>query len=122
MQRRALSGNADVTPADAAVAHESNGDELGCIDADRETDPLRRQDHGGVHADDVAARVHKWTTGVTRVERGIRLNDVVDETAALRTHGAPKRADDTGGDRPLKPIRTSHGDDNLTGTNVVGVA
>src|SRR5438034_628875 len=82
---------------------QSAGDELRGVDADRKADTLRRQDHGGVHADDIAARVDERAAGVARVERGVGLDDAVDETSALRAHRSTQRADDAGGDGALEP-------------------
>ena len=94
----------DVLPRDAeiaapyfSVAHQQTGDVSRRVDRDCKAETLTGKD-GGVDADDFAARRDQRTAGVPGVERGIGLNDVVDQASRLRAQGAPERADDAGGD------------------------
>src|SRR5215213_2480864 len=51
--RHVLSGNADVTPSDLAVANQTTRDKLRGIDRRRKADSLGRQYGGRVYPDDV---------------------------------------------------------------------
>ena len=90
---------------------------LGGIDCGSKADALRPRDDRGVHADDVPARIDQRSAGVSGIQRGVRLNDVVDEVAGLRAQRAAKRTDDTCRHRGLQTVRISKGDDELSGAN-----
>ena len=82
--------------------------------ADREADPLRGQDDRGVHADDLRGGVDEGASGVPGVQRGIGLDDVVDEPARARSKGPAQRAHHTRGHGVLEPVRVADGDRDLT--------
>ena len=79
------------------VFDQPSHDIAGKVCRDSETDALvaaaAAQDRG-IDADQPAIRIHERATGVTRIDRGIRLNEVlVIEPDRAR---APRRADDSG--------------------------
>src|SRR5258708_2858650 len=78
-----LPADADPSPLHPALADQLRNDDVGSADRNREADALRSGDDRGVDADDVAARVDERPAGVSGVERGVRLNDRIDETAGL---------------------------------------
>ena len=81
--------------------------------------------HRGVDADHVGVRVGEGATRVARVQRGIGLDDVVDETGVLaraRGQRSPEPADDARRHRAREPERTSDRDDQLADLQLGGVA
>ena len=101
-ERHALAAEADVAAADAAVFDEPRGDPARGVARDGEADALRGADDGGVHADDLAAGVDERAAGVAGIERGVGLEDVVDEPAGSAAQRAAEAADDAGGDGLLE--------------------
>jgi len=77
---------------------------------------------GGVHADHLAFRAHQRAARVSRIERRVRLDHVVDEAPGLRAHGAAQRAHDPGGDRMLETIGAADGDRDLAHFHLRGIA
>src|SRR5437773_1963219 len=67
----------------------------------------------GVHADYFAARVHQRAAGIPWVERGIRLQHVVDQAPGLGAQAPAKRAHDAGSDRVLEAVRIADRDREL---------
>src|SRR5208283_3062185 len=84
MDRHGLSRNADVAATDAAVAQQAAGYELCRVDADGETDSLRRQNCCGVYSNHSSGGIHKRAAGIAGVERGISLDDIVDQASRIR--------------------------------------
>ena len=76
------------------MLHELRHDPPGHVDGDGEADPLRRLDDRRVDADDPAPAVEQRPAAVARVERGVGLDDVVDEVAGDAPQGAAQGADD----------------------------
>ncbi len=68
LERHVLSGDPVVGPPHAAVPDQMREDELGRVDRYRETDPLGRENHGGVHADHLSARVEERAAGGAPIE------------------------------------------------------
>src|SRR5205085_2452078 len=81
-----LTHGADVAPPHAPITDQPRRDELRRICRNREADPLRAGDDRRVDADDLSAGIDERSTRIARVERRVRLNDTVDETARLRPH------------------------------------
>ena len=79
MQRNVLTRDADVAARDLPVANQSRHDELGGVARYGKAQALRRQDDGGVDADDFAARVDQRAAAVAGVEGGVGLDHVVDQ-------------------------------------------
>jgi hypothetical protein len=67
MQRHVLAAYADEAARDLAVLDKPACDILGRVDGDGETDALRRQNDGGVDANDFAARVDQRPAGVAGI-------------------------------------------------------
>jgi hypothetical protein len=65
---------------------------------------MRRLDHRGIDADHRAARIDQRPAGVTRIQRGIGLNDIFDQPAGLPTQRAADRADDAGRHGVMKAV------------------
>ncbi len=117
-----LAADTEVGAANSAVLNQLAGDELRRVDRHRETDSLGRQYHGGVDADDFTAGVDQRSAGVARIERGVGLNHVVDQSSRCRAQRAAERADHAGGDAVLKAIRIADGDRQLADTNFCRIA
>ena len=92
--RHGLPGHADVAAANPAVANQLRRDEPRRVARDREAEALCRHDDRGIDSDDVAARVDQRPARVAGVERGVGLDDVVDQPPGLRAQRPAERADD----------------------------
>src|SRR4051812_31421261 len=112
-QQRVLPGYADVPASDPTMPQQLAYDQVSRVDCCGEADALRRHDDRGIDADHFAARVHEWSAGIARIERGIGLDHVVDQTSGLRTQAATQCAHDPGRDRALESIRVADGDRDL---------
>src|SRR6266550_2634847 len=108
-----LTGHAESPAADPAVAHELAGDDLGRIDPDRKADPLGREDHRGVHPDHAAATVHQGPARIARVQGGVGLDHIIDETPRDLAERTTQGAHDTGGHGTLEPERVTDRHDEL---------
>jgi hypothetical protein len=78
-QHHVLPGNADIAAPDLAVANQQPGDQLRRVDRGGKAKALGRQYHSRVDADHLAARVDERAAGIAWAERGVGLNDVVDQ-------------------------------------------
>ena len=79
-----LSANAEISAANPAILNQLSDDELRRVDRYRETDSLRRQNHGGVYADDFTSGIDQRSAGVAGIERGVGLDDIVDQPSRYR--------------------------------------
>src|SRR5450432_169647 len=122
MQWNGLGLHAYVAAADASLAEKTAGNKLGGVYADSKTQTLRAHDGGGVHADDLSVGSDQRAAGISWVEGGVGLNDVVDEAAGVGTQRASQGADHTGGDGVLKPIRIADRDGELADAKFLRVA
>src|SRR5258708_37858233 len=104
-QGHVLAGDPDETAPDASLLDEPRRDPPGGVAGDGETDALGRPDDGGVHPDDAAVRVDQRTTGIARIERGIGLDDVVDQTTRGAAERTPQSTDNARRDRLLESHR-----------------
>src|SRR5262245_27164733 len=108
-QRTGAADDAEERPTNTAVDDEGVEDApRRRVDRDRETeaDPGDR----GVDADDPAACVRERAARVARVERGVRLDDVLDETAGPAVAGRERSAegaDDAGRHGPGEAQRVA---------------
>ena len=92
IDRHGLAGNTQPRAADFAVAHQPRRDPDRGIDADRETNPLRRTDHRGVDARPPFRPGDQRPAGVAGVQRRVRLDHAVDQAAGPGPQ-RPPRAD-----------------------------
>ena len=79
----------------------------------------------GVDADDAAVAVDQRAAGVAGVERGVGLDDVVDDPRRLARAGrqrAAERGHDAGGDRAGEAVRVADRHDELADAQRGGVA
>src|SRR5438876_7953182 len=93
MERHILNSHADVAASDFYVTDQPAGHKFGRVARNREADALRRPNHRRIHADDFASRIHQWPARIARIQGGICLNDVIDQTTGLRMHGSAEGAD-----------------------------
>ena len=108
-----LSRHAQTAAANAAIAHQLQGDVERGVYADGETDALGAAGHGGVDADDTAMTVDQGAAGIAGIERCVGLDNAVDQPAGIGAQGAAQGADDTGRDGRLIAQRIADGDDQL---------
>ena len=86
---------------------------------DRDGQPEPDPGDGGVDPDETPAQIGQRATGAPRVERGVGLDDVLDQPVRPAVAGgqrATERADDAGRHGPGKAKRIADGDDELTDT------
>src|SRR5262245_32268024 len=98
MKRNVLAADTNVAAPHAPVFDQSAGNKLGGVNGDGKADALRRQDDGGVDADDGSSRSDEWPARIAGIESGIGLNEVVDQAAGTRAQRAAERADHPRGD------------------------
>ena len=122
MDRPGLAPDPEVGADHPPVAHQQRHNPLGRVARNGKANALGHGDDGGVDADHLAPSVHQRPTGVSRVERCIRLDDVFDRPPGLRPHGAADGTNHTGGDRRLEPERMPDGDHQLADAELRGVA
>ena len=122
MNRHRLRGDADIAAANASVAQQAAGDELRGVDANGETDPLRRQNRSRVHSNHSACGIDQRAAGVAGVECGIGLNDIVDQASGIRPQRTSQCADHACRHRRLKSVRIADGDDELSHAQLLRIA
>jgi len=112
---------------DDALCDQLRRDILDGVDRNREADAdvaaaaVRRLDLG-IDANDPAARVQQRAARVAMVQRGIRLDHIVDRSA-VRSEDAPlERTHDAGRDRAVLAERISDGDDGVADPHRIRVA
>ena len=96
-QRDRLAGDAEPGPANPARGHQGRDDLAGGRvdgDGEAEADP----GHRGVDADHPAVMVGEDSAAVAGVERGVGLDDLVDDPAGRRGQRAAERGHDAGRD------------------------
>jgi len=76
--RDVLSTDTKIGAANAPVHDQVAGDEFCGIDRDGKAESLCRKNDSGVDADHLAAGVDQRSAGISRIERGIGLDDIVD--------------------------------------------
>ena len=121
-QGHGLDGDANAGTPHSAIADQAAGDKLGRVDRDREADPLCRQDHGRVDADDVAAGIDERTTRVARVQGRVGLEHVVNEPARPGAERSAQGTDNTGGHRALEAVRMANRQRELSDAHLLRVA
>ena len=121
MNRHILAGHADIAAPNFSVANQPARHEFRGVTCDRETDSLCRPDHGGVHPNNFTRRINERSARIARVQGGISLDDIVDQAARLRMHGASERADHARCDARLKAERIPDGNYNLPDAQVFRV-
>ena len=77
--RHLVTGHSDVRPADAAVAQQRRSHEPHRVAGNGEAQSLRRQNDGGVDANDLSGRRDERPAGVAGIQRRVGLDDVVDQ-------------------------------------------
>ena len=99
----------------AATDNQRLGHRQRFIDLDGIADVLRSGRHGGVDPDDAAGQVHQRAAAVSRIERGIRLNQIVQGLTRGGEYRPIHRADHPHGDRraAFDRQRISNGDHRL---------
>src|SRR5919106_3641087 len=122
MERNILSSNPDITPSDDTVPNEAPRNELRGIDGDGKTNPLRRPNDRRIHADDLATGGDQRPSGIARVQCGIRLNEVIDQSSGPRSERSTQRADYPRRDRALEAVGIADGYDQLADADRSGVA
>src|SRR5439155_4208223 len=113
MYRRVLARTTDTSPPDPSIFNQPARDEFRRIDGNRKANSLGRPDHGGIDSDDVTVRRDQRSPGIARIQRGIGLDNVIDQPAGLRSERTAERAHHTGRDGRLKAIGVANGNDQL---------
>ena len=122
MNRNCLRRDSDVTAPDSSIAQQAAGNEFCCIDSDRETDSLGRQDRRRVDSYYLASGVDERAAGISWVQGGIGLNDVLDQAPGVRTQRAPERADHARGYRGLESVGIADRNRHLPRTQLLRIS
>src|SRR4029077_15731066 len=83
VQRHVLAADPDVAAPDFAFFNQPARNEFRRVDADGEADPLGGKNHGGIDADDLTSGVDQRAAGVAGVQRGVGLDDVINQPARV---------------------------------------
>ena len=65
-------------------------DEESSVAGNRKANALRAVDHGGIDAHHLASRHHERPARTARIERGIRLDDILNESPIPGPQRAPE--------------------------------
>ncbi len=84
--------------------------------------PCAPENDRSVDADHLATRGHQRAPGIAGIERGVGLDDVVDQAAGARAQRAAERRDDAGCHRRFEAERIADGDHELATFQAFGVA
>jgi hypothetical protein len=97
----------------SAVFDKPSSDKSGGVDGDSEAQSLRWQNDSRIDANDLPLRSHQGSTRVSRVERGISLNNIINEPPRAGPERSPQRAHHTGSHCALKAVRIANSNDQL---------
>ena len=122
MQRRRLRLHPDVAAPHFAIFHELRRYEFCRVDGDGKAQPLRRHDGRRVHAHNFAARIHQRPARIAGIQRGIRLDHVINQSPRLRSQRASQRADHARRDRALKSHGISDRHHQMADAQPLGIA
>src|SRR5208283_13801 len=104
MDGNSLRRDSDEAAPDSPVAQQAAGYEFCGVDSDCETDSLCRQNRRRVDSDDVATRVDERTAGISRIQGGIGLNDILNQPAGVGPERSAESADHSRGYGRLKSV------------------
>src|ERR1700686_288270 len=122
MNGNRLCRDADVTATDTPIAEQAAGNEFCSIDPNRETDSLCRQNRRRINSDNLATRVDERAAGVSRVQGGVGLNDILDQATRVRAQRSSERADHARRHRGLKPVRIADRNRHLSRPQLLRVS
>ena len=120
-QRNILPRDAQVASTNVSVPEQCWQHGRDCPDGHRKAQTLAAGNDRRVHANDLSGSRHERSARVTRIQGGVRLNDVIDEPAAPRAQRSAERAYDARRNRRLEAIRIADRDHHLTGLQQVRV-
>lgn len=104
----------EITPDHSPMFEQLRKNCFGSVHGHSETNPLCGLDYGGVNPNNATSRIHEWPPGVTRVQSGIGLNDVVDQVTGDTPKGVPQCRDNPSSNSRFKPKRASDRHSELT--------
>src|SRR2546427_7407061 len=97
----------DISPPDPSIFNQPARDEFRRVDGNCKANSLGRPDHASIASDDLTVRGDQRAPGIARIQRGIGLDNVIDQPAGLRSQGTAKRPPPTRRDGRLKAIRVA---------------
>src|SRR2546422_4625179 len=118
-KRNVLSGKTYITATDLTVANQPAGNELGSVNRGSKGDPLGRHNHRRVDPNNFSSRVDQRSTRIAGIERGIRLNHIVHQSAGLGAQRTPERAYDSSRNTILKAVWIADGHHQLPHPNLL---
>jgi hypothetical protein len=92
------------------------------VGSDCKADALSAHDHRGVDADDLAVGRNERSAGIAGIERGVGLDQIVDEAAGARAQRTAERGHDTRRHRRFETERIADGDHQLAALQLLGIA
>jgi hypothetical protein len=122
IDRLRLPGEAEVAADDPPLAQQLGHHPFRGVDGHGKADPLGAADDRRRDADHTAGTVHQRTAAVARIERGIGLDDVLDQAAGHAAERATQGADHARGDGRLEPEWVADRDHQLTYPKPLGMA
>lgn len=79
-------------------------------------------DGGCIHANYLSPGINEWASGIARIERRIRLNDLFHHPSGGGPHAAAQRTHNASGHRELEAKRIPHGDGQLAYLQTLRIA
>ena len=83
-------------------------------EADPDTPGVAGRENRRIDSDDLTLAVQKRSAGISVVDRGIRLDHVLDDSPVLRLNRTAERTDDSSCERAVQAKRISDGQDLLS--------
>src|SRR5262245_5585863 len=123
--RDLLDGHAEVRVLDLAARNQLVRDLLDRVGRDRKADPDVGPRVAGdlrVDADHLAARIEQRAAGIAVVDRGIRLDRVIDREVVRSLHLPVNGADEAAGERLLEAKRAPDRDHRIAHLDVARIA
>ncbi|MDF3039254.1 MAG: hypothetical protein K0Q71_1960 [Thermomicrobiales bacterium] len=117
-----LRGDTEEGAPHAPFVDEEAGHPARGVDRHREADALRPLDDGGIDPDHAPAGVNQRSSRVAGVERGVGLDDILDQPATAGAQRAPQRRDDPSRDGRLEAEGVADGDDELARFESIRIA
>src|SRR4030095_8576813 len=114
-KRHILAGDAEIAAAAPTVAEQRRQYGHDRADGHGEAESLATGNNGGVHADNAAIARDQRPSGVSGIQCGIGLNDLIDQSAGPGPQRSTERADNTRGDGVVKAVWIANRDDELSG-------
>src|SRR5262249_36770406 len=112
-ERHVLTGDAKVTASNPSITEERRKNRDDGADRHREAESLPSRNDCRVYPAERTITCDQRSTGIAWIERGIRLDDLINQSPRTRPKRAAERADHTGGDGVMEAVGIPDRNDEL---------